>query len=92
MSSSTAQADLVALRDLLASPGWRLVAEMIDRHVLDAAVALADPLLCQHNDSLHFRRGAMWAASQLKSAIAHHVNNLEGQAAFEAAQAKGARK
>jgi hypothetical protein len=83
---------IAAIESLLKSDGWAIVSELLDAQVVEAARALSDPMLCQHNDSMHFRRGAMWAASRMKDMVIAHKTMLEGVAAMEAAKANGDRK
>ena len=53
------------LSSLQRSDGWKIVANVMDEETLNAAIQLSEfrnlPI-----EEIHFRRGAMWAARQLK--------------------------
>ena len=61
MSSKT---DLKALDTLLASRGWAIIKERMDREVIEAALAIGKTV-SMSMDEVHFRRGSIWAAQQL---------------------------
>lgn len=56
--------DLRALETLLASRGWALLREIMEKEVLAASRAIAGSA-SMPIDEIHFRRGAIWAGTQL---------------------------
>ena len=49
---------------LLASPGWRLLVEAMEKEIVEAAMIIADnPNMSL--DEINFRRGSIWSAKQL---------------------------
>jgi hypothetical protein len=60
----TPRAEFKAIQDLIRSRGWGLVREVMEREIVEAAMAIAnDPRMSL--DEINFRRGAIWAAHQL---------------------------
>lgn len=54
----------IALDKLLKTQGWRIIKEVMEQEVVDAAMAIAE----QPNmtlDEINFRRGSIWAAKSL---------------------------
>jgi hypothetical protein len=59
-----AKARLKSVDDLLASRGWAVVREIMEKELVDAAMAIAtSPSMTL--DEINFRRGSIWAARQL---------------------------
>jgi hypothetical protein len=62
--SRSKKADLKALQDLVATRGWAIVRDVMEREIVTAAMAIADnPNMTI--DEINFRRGAIWAGKQL---------------------------
>jgi hypothetical protein len=60
----TPREHLKAVLDLQKSPGWKVVADVMNEEVVAAAMAIADsPNMSL--DEINFRRGTIWAAKQL---------------------------
>jgi len=73
--------NLKNLRKLQDSPGWRYVSEVMQQEVVAAAMAIAsDPKMTL--DEINFRRGSIWAASQLVNLPSRLILRLENEEAL----------
>lgn len=60
----SSKAKLKAVNDLTNSKGWAVVKEVMEQEVLQAAMAIAQsPQMSL--DEINFRRGSIWAATQM---------------------------
>jgi hypothetical protein len=60
----TPQTKAKSLDALVKSQGWRVIREVMEREVVDAAMAIAEqPTMSL--DEINFRRGSIWAAKSL---------------------------
>ena len=60
----TPQSKVKALDALVKSTGWRVINEVMQQEVVDAAMAIAEqPTMSL--DEINFRRGSIWAAKSL---------------------------
>ena len=74
--SRSKKADLKALQDLVATRGWAIVRDVMEREIVTAAMAIADnPNMTI--DEINFRRGAIWAGKQLTDVPARLMRILE---------------
>lgn len=72
------------LTSLKKSDGWKIVATVMDEETLNAAIQLSEfrdlPL-----EEIHFRRGAMWAARQLRDMPEKLIMKYENDLALDEA-------
>lgn len=74
--SRSKKADLKALQDLVATRGWAIVRDVMEREIVTAAMAIADnPNMTI--DEINFRRGAIWAGKQLTDVPTRLMRILE---------------
>ncbi len=74
--SRSKKADLKALQDLVATRGWAIVRDVMEREIVTAAMAIADnPNMTI--DEINFRRGAIWAGKQLTDVPSRLMRILE---------------
>lgn len=65
-----------ALDALMRSKGWQVIAEVMAEEQVAAAMAIADnPQMTL--DEINFRRGAIWAATQLQNLPERLMRRLE---------------
>jgi hypothetical protein len=80
-----------ALDKLKSSEGWAALKTIMEREILDAAMAIAnDPRMTL--DEINFRRGSIWAANQLLNLPDRVLIKLENELALEAATSKAKAK
>ena len=72
------------LSSLKKSEGWKIVSTVMDEETLNAAIQLSEfrnlPL-----EEIHFRRGAMWAARQLRDMPEKLIMKYENDLALDEA-------
>ncbi len=72
------------LSSLKKSDGWKIVSTVMDEETLNAAIQLSEfrnlPL-----EEIHFRRGAMWAARQLRDMPEKLIMKYENDLALDEA-------
>lgn len=74
--SRSKKADLKALQDLVATRGWAIVRDVMEREIVTAAMAIAEnPNMTL--DEINFRRGAIWAGKQLTDVPTRLMRILE---------------
>jgi len=62
---SNPKSDLISLDALLKSKGWKLIQKVMEDEILQAAMQIAEnPNMTEKE--VDFRRGAIWAAKQLR--------------------------
>jgi len=70
------------LSSLKKSDGWKIVSTVMDEETLNAAIQLSEfrnlPL-----EEIHFRRGAMWAARQLRDMPEKLIMKYENDLALD---------
>lgn len=72
--SSQIEADLNAVTELLASRGWAVLAEAIEGDIRNASLAMAkSPTMT--TEEVHYRRGAIFAASAA-SGLPHRLRQI----------------
>ena len=87
MTPQQIKADKEALDDLKKSRGWALLSAAIQQDVLNAAYALGEnPRMPM--DEIHFRRGAIFAAKNLPSALDTLILSRENELLLISAQAE----
>ena len=70
-----------ALDALIKSKGWQVVAEVMAEEQVAAAMAIADnPQMTL--DEINFRRGAIWAATQLQDLPSRLIQRLQADVAL----------
>ena len=62
--STRAKSAIRALDTLLASRGWAVLREQMEKEIVTAAMQIAQNPNMTH-DEINFRRGAIWAGQQL---------------------------
>lgn len=77
----TPQSKIKAINDLTKSAGWRVLKEVMEAEILQAAMAIAEtpsmPL-----DEINFRRGSIWAAKSMLEMPERLRMKLEAEAAL----------
>lgn len=68
--------DLSALRELKSHPGWQLLAGVIEKEVVAAAMQFADNPLMSEKE-IDFRRGAIYATRNLLTAVDALIQRAE---------------
>ncbi len=81
--------DLKELKKMLATRGWAVLNDIMEREVVSAAMAIAtSPAMSL--DEINFRRGSIWAAKQLLQMPTTLVTRLEGELMMDEATRKAA--
>lgn len=86
-STETAAAKKREIQKLVASRGWSILKEVMEREIVEAAMAIAQsPSMSL--DEINYRRGAIWAGKSLVELPERLLIRLEGEILLESTTTK----